>query len=80
MAGFLLSVLSDHAELACSVRTLHGGPEMILRMSRAPCLPGSAAPSPRHGVTTLTVTIKDIYPGQHGQAVAIREIEFFDKK
>ena len=53
---------------------------MILRMSRAPCLPGSAAPSPRHGVTTLTVTIKDIYPGQHGQAVAIREIEFFDKK
>jgi hypothetical protein len=32
-----------------------------------------------HGVTSVTVTIKRAYAGQRGQAVAIREIEFFNK-
>lgn len=32
-----------------------------------------------HGVTTITITIKSSYPGQNGQAVAIREIEFSNR-
>ena len=31
-----------------------------------------------HGVTKITITIKNVYPGQQGQAVAIRDIEFFN--
>ena len=29
------------------------------------------------GVTAITVVIKNVYPGQNGQAVALRELEFF---
>lgn len=32
-----------------------------------------------HGVTSITVTIRRAYAGQRGQAVAIREIEFFNQ-
>jgi hypothetical protein len=32
-----------------------------------------------HGVTRISITIKNVYPGQQGQAVAIREIEFFNE-
>lgn len=31
-----------------------------------------------HGVTKVSITIKNVYPGQRGQAVAIREIDFFN--
>lgn len=31
------------------------------------------------GVTELTVVVKDVYPGQQSQAVALSEIQFFDK-
>jgi hypothetical protein len=31
------------------------------------------------GVTTITVVIKNVYPGQKGQSVALRELEFFSK-
>src|ERR1039457_6426383 len=29
------------------------------------------------GVTVITVVVKNVYPGQNGQAVALRELEFF---
>jgi hypothetical protein len=32
-----------------------------------------------HDVTAITVVIKNVYPGQQGQAVALRELEFFAK-
>jgi len=30
-----------------------------------------------HGVTTITLLFKDVYPGQKGHAVAVREVQFF---
>jgi hypothetical protein len=32
-----------------------------------------------HGVTSITITVKKVYAGQKGQAVAVREIEFFNQ-
>ncbi|MEV4555615.1 zinc ribbon domain-containing protein [Kitasatospora sp. NPDC049285] len=33
-----------------------------------------------HGVTTVTVTVEDVYPGQQGHALAVRELQFFTLK
>lgn len=33
-----------------------------------------------HGVSEVTIFVEDVYPGQKGQALALREIQFFQQK
>jgi hypothetical protein len=61
----------------------------IVKVSAAGAAPASLSfddapgfqnrPVSLHGVTSITVTIKKAYAGQRGQAVAVREIEFFNQ-
>jgi hypothetical protein len=55
-----------------------GGPSPIT-LSFDDTLSFQNRPVSLRGVTKITVVIKNMYPGQDGQAVALRELEFFAK-
>jgi hypothetical protein len=53
------------------------GPPVALSFEDTPAFQNRAVSLA--GVTVITVVIKNVYPGQRGQAVALREIEFFTR-
>ncbi len=54
-----------------------GRPQVTLSLLDTPALQNR--PVSLDGVTVVTVVVENAYPGQQGQAVALREIEFFTK-